>query len=187
MILYSRRNEIRKTKYRNWNHGTLSVYVNQRVASRDSIISRKNGRTTSCSCSLLVDSNGRYYVDIRPSQSSRCHRVVCMPTNRQWTMMYPTWFPVFETIPRILKIQDGRRDILDERSWKIYHSIGVIKLPFPREFRWKSVKEMRPTHEEGLYRRAFVWYIYIRVSAILGIELVERVCKSVTRTNFSIE
>lgn len=161
MILYSRRNEIRKTKYRNWNHGTLSVYVNQRVASRDSIISRKNGRTTSCSCSLLVESNGRYYVDIRPSQSSRCHRVVCMPTNRQWTMMYPTRFPVFETIPRILKIQDGRRDILDERSWKIYHSIGVIKLPLPREFRWKSVKEMRPTHEEGLYRRAFVWYIYI--------------------------
>lgn len=76
--------------------GRYQMYVNQRVASRDSIISRKNGRNKlDSSCSLLVDSNGRYYVDIRPSRSSRCRRdVACIPTNRQWTMMmYPTRFP----------------------------------------------------------------------------------------------
>ena len=82
--------------------------------------------------------------------------------------------------------EEGISLMKDRRKFTV--GIGVIKLGLPRESRWKSVKEMQPTYEEGLYRRAVWYFLYIRYHSILGRLDRTNPTKTVkTSTNFPIE
>lgn len=130
--------------------------------------------TTGIPPRCCVDSNGRYYY--RYSSESKLDSIAyayvslrhesTMGDDESIRLRFPFSKRFLEYWKSRKEEEEGISLMKDRRKFTV--GIGVIKLGLPRESRWKSVKEMQPTYEEGLYRRAVWYFLYIRYHSILG-------------------